>query len=314
MLRPATNSGSKDDHHDAVEMTCVQGFALRRKSFPAERTYQTQSFPAKRTYFTVARCIKERSCRGTETRQLQNEFRRSHRDSICDTPELTHANRGPCTDHMEREFASVGHRDIVPPRNNRGMEQHRNFVPHFPLPGSPYTSTDRHCIHRTTVEQHADAAEFRSSPRSHCSEDATEFQWWPHNRCCYHATECGVLLRNRSRVVASIHADGRDNRLPETHVLFRHIPPEPVPAEPQDGDAPEELLWHPNPQTQNPLSMPDGWTSHDTDNSDPDSEKPSPDPVTVNSPLRANHQRYKHWLQIHSGPAAYRPARTNVGR
>ena len=37
---------------DVERMCDPWRFALRRKSFPAERTYQTQSFPAERTYQT----------------------------------------------------------------------------------------------------------------------------------------------------------------------------------------------------------------------------------------------------------------------
>ena len=36
---------------DVERMCDPWRFALRRKSFPAKRTYQTQSFPAERTYF-----------------------------------------------------------------------------------------------------------------------------------------------------------------------------------------------------------------------------------------------------------------------
>jgi len=129
-------------------------------------------------------------------------------DLICDERKPNHGNRRLCTDHMEREFASGGHRDIARPQNNRGKGPR--------------------CIHRTADEPYVDAAEFRSSPGNHCSEDAAEFQSSPHNRHHCHATACDVPLRNRSRAVASIHADHIHNQ-PEKHLSSRHIPPKQVP-------------------------------------------------------------------------------------
>ena len=58
----------------AVDRTSAHGFALRRKSFPAERTYQTQSFPAEKIY------LNNRPLLGTKKRPHCHCLRRRQPD------------------------------------------------------------------------------------------------------------------------------------------------------------------------------------------------------------------------------------------
>ena len=77
-------SRSKGRPRGAVERMCDPWrFGLRRKSFPAERTYQSQSFPAERTYqsqsFPAERTYFNNHPRRYPARQINEKLPRSSR-------------------------------------------------------------------------------------------------------------------------------------------------------------------------------------------------------------------------------------------